>query len=293
MREPDAKVVLVTGASSGIGAAVARAAARRGHRPILVARRAEPLEQLAAELRAGGTDALTIAADLAEPAAPERVISTAVEEFGGLDVLINNAGIGLPHVFSQADPDAIRHQIEVNFVAPLLLTRHALPELIARRGMVINIGSAITSVANAALGAYGATKAGLAYWNDALRRELRHRGVRVCLVEPGPVATGFFAAIAGYRPRADVVYNPIGDPPPKLLTAKAETVARRVVALIDRPRRRVGVPRGVVWPFRLVGGLFQLWPWLGDAVITAMVRHLESPPTPLPHRRPSDARATR
>jgi uncharacterized protein len=293
MRDSGAKVVLVTGASSGIGAAVARESERRGHRLVLVARRADRLERLADELRAIGTEVLVVPADLSDPEAPARIVEAAVDRFGGLDVLINNAGIGLPRVFSQSDPDAIRHQIEINFLAPLLLTRCALPPLIARRGIIINVGSAITCVANAALGAYGATKAGLAYWNDALRRELRHRGVRVCLVEPGPVATEFFEAIVGYDPHADFLYNPMGDPPPRVVTAKVETVARRIVALIDRPRRRVSVPRRVVWPVRLVGALFQFVPWLGDIGMSSMARHLDSPSTALPHQRPRDARATR
>ena len=92
-------------------------------------------------------------------------------------MLINNAGLGLPTQFADAEPEQLARQIAVNFTAPLLLTRLSLPSLIERRGMLINIGSAITGVANSALGAYGATKAGLAYWNDALRRELWSTGV--------------------------------------------------------------------------------------------------------------------
>ena len=83
----------------------------------------------------------------------------------------------------RATPTALREQVLVNFAAPVVLTRHALPYLIESRGAVINIGSGITAVANSMLGVYGATKAGLAYWNDALRRELRHRGVSVSLVD--------------------------------------------------------------------------------------------------------------
>src|SRR4051794_14602672 len=171
------RIVLVTGASSGIGAAVAREAARLGYRLALTARRADRLEALAREIRAGGTEAEVIPADLADPAEPERIVAETVDRCGGLDVLINNAGLGIAALFAQADPEALDRQIRVNLAAPLLLARHALPHLIERRGTIINVGSAITSVANSALGAYGATKAGLAYWNDALRRELRHRGV--------------------------------------------------------------------------------------------------------------------
>ena len=118
-------------------------------------------------------------------------------------MLINNAGLGLPTQFADADPELIARQIEVNFDGPLMLTRLCLPSLIERQGMIINIGSAITCVANSALGAYGATKAGLAYWNDALRRELQPKGVAVCLVEPGPIKTEFMDAIHSLVPTGE------------------------------------------------------------------------------------------
>src|SRR4051794_17132925 len=134
MAPESSKVVLITGASSGIGAAVAREAARRGHRLALTARRADRLEELAEQVRATGTEALAIPADLVDPEAPERIVAAAVERFGGLDVLINNAGFGLADLFSRSDPEAIERQIRVNLAAPLLLARRALPTLIERRG---------------------------------------------------------------------------------------------------------------------------------------------------------------
>jgi uncharacterized protein len=269
------KVVLVTGASSGIGAALARESARRGNHLVLTARRAERLEELAREARAHGVDALVVAADLRDPGASAQIVAAAVERFGGLDILVNNAGIGVPQIFAAADPEAIRHQLQVNFIAPIMLTRHALPHLIERRGMVINVGSAITSVANSALGAYGATKAGLAYWNDALRRELAHRGVRVCLVEPGPVATEFFESMGVVGPQGQGIYNPMRDPPPPALQIDPHDAARRIARLFTSPRRRISVGRRVVWPHRVAGAIFQLAPWLGDLALGEMVRHLE------------------
>lgn len=269
------KIVLVTGASSGIGAAVAREAARRGHRVALTARRADRLETLAGEIQAGGTEAIVIPADLTDPAEPERIVEETVERLGGLDVLINNAGFGIASLFADADPEALERQLRVNLTAPLLLARHALPHLFERRGTIINVGSAITSVANSALGAYGTTKAGLAYWNDALRRELRHQGVNVCLVEPGPIETEFFQALAA--PPSTGSYNPLSDPPPRFLARKADEVARRIVRLINHPRRRLSVPRRVVWPFRLIGGVFQVSPWLGDVILSSIARRFITP----------------
>jgi uncharacterized protein len=269
------KVVLVTGASAGIGAAIARELPRQGYsRLALTARRGDRLDRLADELRPHGVDVLTIAADLEDPAAPERIIAATLGHFGGLDVLINNAGFGLPTVFAEASPGDLRRQLEVNLVAPLLLARRALPCLIERQGTIINIGSAITSVANSALGAYGATKAGLAYWNNALRREVRHKGVKVCLVEPGPVKTEFFDALMTLAPPGGL-YNPLLDAPLPWMSAPVDEVARRIVRLVDRPKRRLSVLRRVVWPFRLLGAVFQVCPPLGDFAISVMTQHFD------------------
>jgi short-subunit dehydrogenase len=290
------KVALVTGASAGIGAAVARELAGQGFALALTARRADRLGRLADELHAGSkVEAWAHPADLCDPAAPERLVAGAVERFGGIDVLINNAGFGLPTVYSEAAPDDLRRQLELNLVAPLLLTRQALPHLIARRGTIINIGSAITSVANSALGAYGATKAGLAYWNDSLRRELRHKGVTVCLVEPGPVRTEFFDALMALAPPGSD-YNPLLDAPAPWMSARVEEVARRIVRLIRHPRRRLSVLRRVVWPFRLIGGLFQVWPALGDLALSSMSRYFDRKgdlARPVRPRSHGDARPTK
>ncbi|MDR3637117.1 MAG: SDR family NAD(P)-dependent oxidoreductase [Isosphaeraceae bacterium] len=274
MNSTDRKVVLITGASAGIGAALAREVARQGRNLALTARRGDRLESLARELRPLGIDVLAVPADLEDQKAPEAIVGRTVEHFGGIDVLINYAGFGLPMVFAEADPLDLRRQLEVNFVAPLLLAREAIPHLIARKGTIINIGSAITSVANSALGAYGATKAGLAYWNDALRRELRHRGVKVCLVEPGPVKTEFFDALMTFAP-AGGQYNPLLDAPLPWMTADVTDVACRIARLIDRPVRRLSVRRRVVWPFRMMGGLFRVWPWLGDVALSSVIYHFD------------------
>jgi short-subunit dehydrogenase len=285
-RTASRKVVLVTGASAGIGVAVAREAARRGYHLVLTARRGDRLEGLAAEIRASGSgsEVVTVAADLDDPETPERLVAEALGRFGRLDVLINNAGFGLPTLFADADPDELRRQLVVNLVAPMLLTRLALPALIERKGMVINIGSAITALPNPALGAYGATKAALAYWSTALRRELRHQGVKVCLVEPGPVKTEFFDALIGLAPRPGG-YHPMLDAPAPWMSARVDVVARRVVALIERPRRRLSVLRRVVWPWRLAGGLFALWPALGDLGVSSILRYHEAKG---PRRKPGD-----
>ena len=272
----DRKVVLITGASSGLGAEMARIVARQGHSLVLTARRADRLESLASEIAAlgKGSETLTIPAALDDSATPERLISETLARFGRLDVLINNAGMGLPTLFADADPDDLRRQLELNLVAPLMLARHAIPALVERKGTIINVGSAITCVPNPALGAYGATKAGLAYWNDALRRELWDLGVTVCLVEPGPVRTEFFTALTGLADRPGG-YHPMLDAPYPWMTARAEVVARRIVGLIEHPRRRLSVLKRFVWPWRLLGFLLRLCPPLADLGVVSVARFYE------------------
>jgi uncharacterized protein len=269
------RVVLLTGASAGFGASLARELARqrKAGALVLTARRGDRLEQLAAELRTiqPGLEVDTIAADLAEPATPARLTAEIAARFGGLDVLINNAGLGLPTLFADADPDHLARQIAVNFTGPLLLTRLCLPSLIERRGMIINIGSAITCVPNSALGAYGATKAGMAYWNDALRRELYSKRVTVCLVEPGPIKTEFMDAIGSLLP-AEQKAHPILDNAAPWMTADVDDVARRVIRLLDSPRRRLSVLRRFVWVFRLLGAVARTCPPLGDWLVRKFQR---------------------
>lgn len=300
------RVILLTGASAGIGASVARELARRGYNLVLTARREDRLRQLADELvglseplaknqaARSPIEVLIVPCALEDPATPEHLISETIKRFGRLDGLINNAGFGLPTLFADADPTDVRRQLEVNFVAPLMLSRHALPHLLETRGTIINIGSAISCLANSALGAYGATKAGLAYWNDALRRELNHKGVRVCLVEPGPVKTEFFSALEKLAP-AGGEYNPLLDAPAPWMSAQVDEVARRIVRLLEHPRRRLSVPRRFVWPWRVLGALFRAWPWLGDLGLSTMTKHFDkkgdlnrSPARSLGNARPSE-----
>ncbi len=269
-------VILITGASAGLGSELARRAGpaeKSRCRSSRLRARGDRLDELARELTRAepGLQVLTIAADLADPATPARLVEEIMKGFGGLDVLVNNAGLGLPTMFLDAEPEQLTAQLAVNLTAPLLLTRLCLPSLVERKGMIINIGSAITCVANSALGAYGATKAGLAYWNDALRRELAPLGVKVCLVEPGPIKTEFMDALSTRVPEGGRTH-PILDNAVPWMSASAGMVARRIVRLLEHPRRRVSVPKRFVWPFRIVGFLARLCPPLGDRLVIAMQR---------------------
>ena len=262
------KAVLVTGASSGIGSEIVRLLAGRGDRIIISARRTDRLEALAAELRLKGATIHVAPADLADPDSSRALSQVVQEQFGALDVLINNAGYGLSTLYTDADPETIRRQVEVNLLSPLLLTHALLPLLLKSRGTIINVGSSIAVAAIPAFGVYGMTKAALAYWNDTLRRELRTRGVNVCLVEPGPVATEFFDIVGGNSEEKLPYWL---KRPPAWLTAKADDAARRIVNLIDHPKRRISMLRRAVWPFRAAGAVIRLFPWLGDVLMSPHV----------------------
>jgi short-subunit dehydrogenase len=182
-------IVLVTGASSGIGEATARRYAANGHRLVVVARREERLQALAAEL--GG--ATVIAVDLTAEDAPERIAATVEREHGRLDVLVNNAGAAWRGRFGEAGMENLRRHMALNFDAQARLTEALLPLL--RRSApsaVVNVSSVAGRVSRANSGAYSASKFALIGWSDALHLEEREHGVHVGLVLPGFVSTEGF-----------------------------------------------------------------------------------------------------
>lgn len=184
------KNVLVTGASMGLGKAFAEALARRGATVILVARSRERLEALARALPPG--QAHVVVADLAAPGAAGRV-KEAVAALGlGVDILVNNAGFGLHGPFTGRPPAEQREQIDLNVVALVELTGVFLPEIERRRGGIIHVASVAGFQPTPYMAVYGATKAFVLSFSDALWAELQPRGVRVLCVSPGLTATAFF-----------------------------------------------------------------------------------------------------
>jgi NADP-dependent 3-hydroxy acid dehydrogenase YdfG len=192
----DGTVALVTGASSGIGEATARALAGAGAAVALVARRAERLEKLGGEIAAAGGTALPIEADVSEREQAEAAVARAVAELGRLDVLVNNAGVMLLGPIVEAPLEEWERMIHVNLLGLLYATHAAAPHLLeaAEKGPrevadVVNVSSVAGRVARRGSGVYNATKHGVGAFSESLRQEVTRRHVRVALVEPGAVAT--------------------------------------------------------------------------------------------------------
>ena len=197
MTSPTRPLALVTGASSGIGADLARELARDGHDLVLAARTVAPMENLAAELRAQGAGTVVIAADLSQPKGAA-ALASAIDARGiAVDVLVNNAGLGAVGRFDQADPLRIGEMLQVNVVALTELTRLLLPGMVARRhGKVMLVASTAAFQPGPRMAVYFATKAYVLSFGEAIAYELRGTGVTVTVLCPGPTTTNF-AQIAG------------------------------------------------------------------------------------------------
>jgi short-subunit dehydrogenase len=242
---------IVTGASSGIGRAIALELARQGADLIVTARRDDRLRELMREIAALGRRALSVAGDITHADVRRRITDDAAREFGGIDILVNNAGIGALGPFADADEARLRRVMEVNFFAPAELTRAALPLLRqAQRPIVVNIGSVLGHVAVPEKSEYCASKFALHGWNDALRAELSADGIDVLLVSPSTTASEFFDRVIA-KPAGEAV-------PVNRFQLTPEAVARRVVKAIRRGRREIILPlsgRMLVWCDRLAPGL--------------------------------------
>lgn len=184
--------IIVTGASSGIGWALAEQLARQKSQLILASRSQKKLEELASSIRQQGDEAQPVAADVTDAAQRSRLIDTAVSRLGGLDILVNNAGVGAMGFFSDADESRLRRIFEVNFFATTELTRLALPHLRqGRNSMVVNVSSILGRRAIPGCTEYCASKFALAGWSEGLRAELSQLGIHVLLVCPGRIQTNF------------------------------------------------------------------------------------------------------
>lgn len=257
------KVAVITGASSGIGAATARRLAREGLTVVLVARRRDRLEGLAAEIRRGGGKALVVPADLQDEQERQRLFETVRDVCGGVDVLVNSAGIGW-YGFGTAMPWTMaEHMIRVNVTAAVHTTLLFLTQMKARNsGHVIQVGSVVGSLPSQGVALYSATKSFLDTFTTALYRELRGTGVHISVVRPGAVSsTEFYLKAPTQLPGMRI---PVGQ-----WMVKPEAVAERIWSLLKRPRRIAYVPRWLAF----VPWVEPSFGWLLDRIGAPLLRH--------------------
>jgi NADP-dependent 3-hydroxy acid dehydrogenase YdfG len=221
------KVAVITGASSGIGEATARALVTAGYSVALLARRADRINELAAEL---GDNALAIEADVTDRdsliAAAERVQT----ELGGADVLVNNAGLMLLGPFSSDQRDDYRRMVETNLLGAITTTEVFLDQLRDGGGDLINISSVAGRTARPTNGVYAATKWGINGWSESLRQELQPE-IRVTVVEPGAVATELISHITHDETR-EAAEAFVAE-----LAIRPEDIAEVILFAVSRPRR--------------------------------------------------------
>jgi NADP-dependent 3-hydroxy acid dehydrogenase YdfG len=227
------KAALVTGASSGIGRSTAVALAEAGAKVALVARRADRLQAIAAAIEAGGGQALARAADVTDEADATGAVRDATDHFGGLDILVNAAGMTQVGRVEKADLADWRYVFELNFWAALYTARAAIPALRAAGGDIVNISStAGRRAVGATFGPYAASKFALTAFNESLRAEVTLAGIRVCIIEPGATATEIHAGI-----RDETVRETTRQHVEKDGAMQPEDVAAAIVFVLSLPRR--------------------------------------------------------
>jgi NADP-dependent 3-hydroxy acid dehydrogenase YdfG len=234
----EGKVAIVTGASSGIGAATAVELAGRGATVILAARRALDLDEQVRKIVSTGGHATSIPTDISDPTQVAALVESSIDEWGRVDVLVNNAGVFWRRSLAQTSAAEVAAVVNINLLGAMLTTQAVLPGMLERRsGSIISVGSLSGRVAMEPL--YSATKYGLRGFSLALRRQLAGSGVFVSLVSPGNIRTAMTSHLRSALPGPELVAGTIAD-------------------LVVRPRREVVIPRlhyAIAWLEQASGGL--------------------------------------
>jgi short-subunit dehydrogenase len=247
------QVVVITGASSGIGLCTAKMAAERGARVVLAARSENGLAQAAAEIERDGGAAATVVADVARPEDAQRIAETAIAAFGGIDTWVNNAGVSIYGRLTEIDLEDARRLFDTNFWGVVNGSNAAIPHLREHGGALINIGSMVSEQAIPLQGIYVASKHAVKGYTDTLRLELEEDGapISVTLVKPAAIDTPFFEHAKNYMESAPKPPAPVYDP---------TVVARAILECAERPVRDVFVGGGG----RMIAGMGTVAPRLTD-----------------------------
>ena len=248
------KVVIITGASSGIGAATALRLARDGMRLTLAARRVERLEQVAKEVQALGGEALVVQVDVCNQDDIQHMLQATLERWGRIDVLINNAGVGNEARLTKFPPGEIHRRIHTNLIAVIECTQAVLPTMLSQKaGHIINVASIAGLIATPGSAVYCAGKFGVVGFSDALHRDLLGTGVHVSAFCPGFTPTEISPILRAHADgKPDAPYVPGLMP--------VEYVAEQLARLIRHPRRQVVIPKS----WRILVFLAFLFPRLVD-----------------------------
>lgn len=257
MRKLKGRNAIITGASAGIGAHVARALAEQGMNVVLAARSADKLLDVAGELEKFGVKAVPVETDVTLPESLRNLVSTAMEECGSIDVLVNNAGVETYREFHELEIDDILRTIDTNLTATLVLSRLVIPHMLAaKQGHIVNMSSTAGKFGPAYGAAYGASKSGMIAFTETLRGEYRGTGISASVICPG------FTDDGGIYER---MKKEIGRGTPAMMGhTSADKVAKAVVRSIqgNKPEIIVNSP-----PMRPMAVLCQIAPSLGQRIV--------------------------
>ena len=270
------KGVVITGAASGIGEALARNLAAQGARLLLADLHVERLDAVVAELRAGGTDCLAQPCDVADPAAVHALAECGLQAWGGADVVINNAGVGLVAPVHSLDLADAHWLMDINFWGVVHGSRAFMPQLQARAGgVIVNISSIFAMVSMPTQSIYNASKAAVRGFSDALREELRDSGVRVLCVHPGGIQT----RIAQQARLGDI--SSVADTPQALhaqfdeaARTTAPQAAQAIVQALQGGRTRLLIGADA----KLGDAIYRLWPTRAAPWLSALARRMRQRP---------------
>ncbi len=267
------KVVVVIGASSGIGRETALQLARKGAHLVLVARREDPLHTLEARCAALGAEVLVIPADVSIEEEVAAVAEAAAERFGSIDAWVNDAGVYAVGKMEQTPTDVYRRLMEVNYLGTVYGTRAAVAQLRrhGRGGVIVNVGSQLSSISAAYESAYTASKHAVRGFSSAVRQELLDAGISVCTVMPAGIDTPLFDHSANFTGKKLQVPAPVYPP---------EKVAKVILRMLVRPRPESYVGTSAVF----MGALRHLFPRVFDRLMrnqmeTGHFRKGEAPTT--------------
>lgn len=236
----DQQVIVITGASSGIGLATAEAAAEKGAKLVLTARSERTLEEVAALVNESGGEAIAVAADVGDRSQVERVAAAAIERFGRIDTWVNDAGVSIYGRLDEVTEEDSRRLFDTNFWGVVNGSLAALPHLLAQGGALINVGSEVSDAVVALQGMYTASKHAVKGFTDALRVELEdmdHANIVVTLIQPTAVDTPFPQHARNYMPREPKLPTPLIDPASvaaAILDAAEDPTRERKVGMMAR-----------------------------------------------------------